>query len=342
MQARLIYTLLLLTPASSACDSSDDAADSSDAASPGGADLDELPPVELGGPVELSWACDNPELDCGGIECPTSYQRGPLTVPGHPDQAFIVDYPCDLRENERVTLVLNLHGGGSFANWQRHYFPLKDFTDERRLVVVQPQGLPHERDGSTSTRWTVDGGDDEYIRAVLDFVDEELAERVDFHRFWVVGHSNGGQYGRQIACWEEFEGRVTGHLNLSGTSNANGDFGVACDINFIFGVGDQELSLAVPEPNPVAERLGCGARSAATEIVDDVAGQIYDNSGRVMREGWGGMPAPGSTETHTYRDCDGGLVVADYVRVDKGHTEGYEPEVTAHVIERMLAAPQPN
>jgi len=49
---------------------------------------------------------------------------------------FFLDYPCDLKKGEKITFVLSLHGGGSIPNWQRHYFPLLDYTDKYRLVVA--------------------------------------------------------------------------------------------------------------------------------------------------------------------------------------------------------------
>jgi hypothetical protein len=40
-----------------------------------------------------------------------------------------------------------------------------------------------------------------------------------------------------------------------------------------------------------------------------------------------------------YPGCRGGRTVADVVRLDKGHTEGLEPQVTQKLIQLMLAAP---
>lgn len=313
-----------------------DDATGDDGAADAGVDAGDVEP-ELGDPVVMDWECNNPELDCGGIECPTSYHPGPIRLPGYENQAIIVDYPCDLREDEKVTFILNVHGAGSFANWQRHYFPAKDFVEEHRLIVAHPQALPQP----SSTRWLMDGSDDAYIKAVIAFVDEKFASRVNINRFWIVGHSNGGLYGKEIACWPELADRITGHVNLSGTSTTFDGFGVACDINFLFSRGETEVTLAAPDPNPVAERMGCDAREGPEDIVDTEAGQLYDNSGRVMREGWGGMPAPGTAQFYQYPNCDRGLIVADYVRLAKGHTEGYEPKLTAHILERVMTAPQP-
>ena len=37
-------------------------------------------------------------------------------------RTYFLDYPCDMKKGEKVTFILSLHGGGSYGNWQRHYF----------------------------------------------------------------------------------------------------------------------------------------------------------------------------------------------------------------------------
>jgi hypothetical protein len=39
-----------------------------------------------------------------------------------------------------------------------------------------------------------------------------------------------------------------------------------------------------------------------------------------------------------YRGCRDGRVVADVVRIDKGHTEGLEPKITEEIVKLMLSA----
>ena len=53
-------------------------------------------------------------------------------------RTYLLDYPCDLKAGEKVTFILNLHGGGSSGTWQRRYFPAFDFKDQLRLVVASP------------------------------------------------------------------------------------------------------------------------------------------------------------------------------------------------------------
>jgi hypothetical protein len=77
------------------------------------------------------------------------------------------------------------------------------------------------------------------------------------------------------------------------------------------------------------------------DVVDSRPGYVSDSregEARPSREGWGGAPAPGTAEVYEFPDCDNGRVVADVIRLDKGHTEGLEPNVTQRLIELMLSA----
>ena len=87
-------------------------------------------------------SCNNPEYDCpvgGDCAAQTVAQRGNQTDAAT-GRNYFLDIPCDLEAGEEVVFVLNLHGGGSIGNWQRHYFPIKDCTDEYRLIVATPSG----------------------------------------------------------------------------------------------------------------------------------------------------------------------------------------------------------
>jgi hypothetical protein len=47
---------------------------------------------------------------------------------------------------------------------------------------------------------------------------------------------------------------------------------------------------------------------------------------------------PGAAEVYEYRGCADGRLVADVVRLDKGHTEGLEPHVTEELVRLMVSA----
>jgi hypothetical protein len=65
-----------------------------------------------------------PAYHCPDTDCP-----GPmLTQPGDSVElktrrTFFLDCPADYKPGDKVNIVLSLHGYGSYANWQRNYFP---------------------------------------------------------------------------------------------------------------------------------------------------------------------------------------------------------------------------
>ncbi len=58
---------------------------------------------------------------------------------------FFLDDPDDLRPGEKLTFLLNLHGGGSVGMWQHEYFPAYLYTDKYRLVVATPSAATKSR-----------------------------------------------------------------------------------------------------------------------------------------------------------------------------------------------------
>jgi hypothetical protein len=46
----------------------------------------------------------------------------------------------------------------------------------------------------------------------------------------------------------------------------------------------------------------------------------------------------GTAEVFQYRDRKNGRIVADVVRIGKGHTEGLEPAITERLVQLMLSA----
>ncbi|MEI7932987.1 MAG: hypothetical protein WCI21_08035, partial [Alphaproteobacteria bacterium] len=54
--------------------------------------------------------------------------------------------------------------------------------------------------------------------------------------------------------------------------------------------------------------------------------------------GWGRFARPGTARVWTYPACKDGKVVADVIRLDKGHTEGYEPKILDRILGLMVSA----
>jgi len=304
-----------------------------------------------------------PVLHCPDSGCPAEVVvNGGSVVEPKTGRTFFLDYPCNLKRGQRVTFILSLHGGGSYGNWQRHYFPLLDYTDKHRLVVATPF--------SPRRVWTAD--DDGYLQNIVSLVIDELG-RENVKAFWLAGHSQGGLTSTRIICGDFFRTKVDGFLSLSGgrvggqAGRARG-FGIpaatgagqvgrgaapptglpagaltippppTCDFSHIFETGQHEIG-ALPTTSERARMYGCSAEMRRREVVDTKAGYVYD--GTRQKPGtkeWGLLPRPGKAEIFTYRNCRDKRIVADVVRLDKGHTEGLEPRITEELVKMMLSA----
>ncbi len=307
-----------------------------------------------------------PPLHCADACVPALLgELGNATEPKS-GRKFFLDYPCDLKENEKVALILSLHGAGSIGNWQRHYFPALDYKEKYRLVIATPTAansaaiFPNQ---PPVRMWTADG-DDEYLHNVVDYLLAEIG-RKNVKAFWLAGHSQGGLTANRIVCTDYFRDKVDGWLSLSGgrigpaqiapdffgpngppptLSGGGADSprpGVAslpsCDLSYIFASGELEIT-GLPTASPWAEKYGCAARQRRPDIVDSTKGYVTGASpGRPPS--WGRDARPGTAQEFVYPGCKGKKVVADVLRLDKGHTEGLEPKVTEELVRLIASAP---
>lgn len=320
-------------------------------------------PVQLAGVV-----CENPPpLHCPDANCPGELviNQGNAVEP-KTGRKFFLDYPCDLKRGEKVTFILSLHGAGSYGNWQRHYFPLMDYKEKYRLVIATPNAPPRV--------WAPT--DDEYLQNIVTLIFDELG-RQNIKAFWLVGHSQGGMTSNRIVRTDFFKDKVDGWLSLSGghlggSPGRAGSFGPpraataangtapaapggaagfaaamaalreppANEFSFVYETGQREMDdKGVPETSAWAAKYGCGARVRRADVIDSKSGYVYDSTRQnPPNPAWGLLPRPGTAEVFVYPNCKNGRVIADVVRVDKGHTEGLEPNVTEQLIKLMLSA----
>jgi hypothetical protein len=313
-------------------------------------------------------------LHCPDSSCPSDrvINPGPV-VEMKTRRTYFLDYPCDLKKGEPVTFILSLHGGGSYANWQRHYFPILDYVATHRLVVATPS--------SPTRAWSE--ADDAYLQNIVSSVVEQLGA-ANVKAFWLAGHSQGGMTSNRLIRTDFFKQRVDGWLSLSGgrlggQPGRAGSFGPPrpagapargagaaatpapptgaaatgmaaamaalrelpdADLSFIYTTGEREIDAkGVPAESEWAKKYGCGPRQGAREIVDTKAGYVYDGTRQnPPNPAWGLLPGPGKAQAMVYPGCRDGRVVADVVRLEKGHTEGLEPNVTEELVKLMLSA----
>lgn len=269
---------------------------------------------------------------------------------------FYLDDPDDLKPGEKVTFLLNLHGGGSVGAWQRAYFPAVDYKDKYRLVIATPSAATKE-----PARMWVGAADDDHLTNIVNFVFDKYGKQ-NIERFWLVGHSQGGMTSRRLLGESKFfQDRVDGWLSLSGgrigVAERAKDFAlpmppgverrmpnfppppaIDVDLSHIFTTGEYEIA-SLPATSPLAEKYGAGPRERRADIVDTQGGKIHD-TGResYSNKGWGFKPGPGTAEVFVYPNAKGGRVIADVVRLNKGHTEGLEPKVTEELIKLIVSS----
>jgi pimeloyl-ACP methyl ester carboxylesterase len=269
---------------------------------------------------------------------------------------FYLDDPDDLKPGEALTFILNLHGGGSVGAWQRAYFPAVDYKNQYRLVVATPSAATKE----PARRW-VGEADDDHLHNIVNYVFDRYGPE-NIRAFWLVGHSQGGMTSSRLLHQDSFfQARVDGWLSLSGgrigpaerSANAGPPLRAGqtpanfirpaqlgpppVEMSHIFTVGEHEIA-RLPDTSPWAEKYGAGPRERRPDIVDVEPGQIYD-TGRadISTKEWGLKPAPGTAQIWIYPGARDGRVIADVVRLNKGHTEGLEPKVTEELIRLLVS-----
>lgn len=305
-----------------------------------------------------------PVLHCPDSDCPLDRQinQGPV-VEMKTRRTYFLDYPCDLKAGEKITFILSIHGAGAYGNWQRHYFPLLDYVDKYRLVVATPNSPTHI--------WS--SVDDAYLENIVRLVVDQFGKQ-DIRAFWLAGHSQGGMTSNRLLRTAFFAERVDGWLSLSGgrlgptppipqsffdaARAAPGTMPLLtpaqlvaamaalskppdADFSFIFETGEYELGgQPLPDASTWATKYGCSARVREPDVVDTKAGYVYDplhqNPGS---DAWGHLPKPGTAKIFEYPNCNDGRIVADVIRMGKGHTEGLEPRITEQLVQLMVWAP---
>jgi polyhydroxybutyrate depolymerase len=131
----------------------------------------------------------------------------------------VVHVPPELGANEKVPLVLILHGLGSSSGAIERATDIAKFAAEKRFAWVAPDG---SRDTIGRQYWNAGGtccdfdeASVDHVSALRSFVTKTIAERpIDPKRVYFVGHSNGGFMAHRIAC--ELGDLVAGVVSISG------------------------------------------------------------------------------------------------------------------------------
>jgi pimeloyl-ACP methyl ester carboxylesterase len=320
----------------------------------------------------LGTDCNAPPVyHCPDTDCASAM----VTQPGNnvelrSRRTYFLDCPAGYKPGDKVNIVLSLHGFGSYANWQRNYAPFYDSKDKYKLVVITP-GSPtrfwseaddeylhnivddvvravgkqnvqrfilagHSQGGLTSSRLVCTP----YFRDKVDVRISLSGGRVGPTTPAGKGFANQGppvyqQDPRNPAPPAPANAGPPG--GGRGPGAAAGPPGGDCDYSFIFENGANE---SIPgETSPLATKFGCGPRRQEADVIDPKPGYVWDATRQDPgSDGWGHYPKSGRAFVYEFPNCRDGRVVADVVRLQKGHTEGLEPNVTAKLIELAVSA----
>jgi hypothetical protein len=304
--------------------------------------------------------CQNPPLEHCGADCGDAVLNdlGNAQEPKS-GRRFFLDYPCDLKSNEKVIFILNLHGAGSTANWQRHYFPLSELKEKYRLVIATPTAvtLGFVAPFPVGFRIWDSKADDRFLEDIAAFVFASFG-RDNIKAFWLAGHSQGGVTANRLVCANSFKYTVDGWLSLSGgrigavtpskpfanaqpesSEEASPEFGTAvlptCNISYIFVSGESEI-VSLPETSPWAQKYRCGARLREPDVIDAVPGYVH---GETTTDDAELHTLPHTAEVFTYPHCKRSKLVADVYRLGRDHADGLGPNVTEAITKLIVSAP---
>ncbi|CAN5226313.1 hypothetical protein BH11PSE2_BH11PSE2_17160 [soil metagenome] len=285
---------------------------------------------------------------------------------------FFLEFPC-LKAGEKVTVILNLHGAGSSGSYQHRYFPAADYMDKYKLVVITPTAAT-----AAPTRMWVAQADDQYLHDLADLVTGALGQKNVRGFWLAGHSQGGITSARIVcsAYFKDkvdgflslSGGRQGGQAQLSGNFNRAkqmpagqkadpavlppagprppapastappaADGPTTCDYSHIFDIGQYEIE-AMPEASAIADKFGCKTR-VERDVVDDKPGFVYDpGQQNPATLGWGRTARPGTAKMFVWQDCKDKRVVADVMRMDKGHTEGLEPRVSEEIVKLITSA----
>ncbi len=139
---------------------------------------------------------------------------------------YVVHVPASYRPSSSSPVVLALHGGGGFAEYQAkdEHYGLISKSEQAGFIAIFPNGYSPLRNGKFAT-WNAGtccaGARDKnvddvgFLRAVVGDLGQRL--NIDRTRVYSIGMSNGGLMSYRMAC--EAPDLVKGIMAVAGTDN---------------------------------------------------------------------------------------------------------------------------
>lgn len=116
------------------------------------------------------------------------------------ERSFLLHVPASYAGDQLVPLVLDIHGLGGTAAYQKSTSGWLAKSDEKGFLVVHPQGLTNSWNGGgcCGDSFAKQVDDEGFLRAIVDKLKQEGC--VNPKRVYATGLSNGGAVAHLLAC----------------------------------------------------------------------------------------------------------------------------------------------
>ncbi|MDH3202028.1 MAG: alpha/beta hydrolase-fold protein [Myxococcales bacterium] len=279
----------------------------------------------------MRFDCDAPDP----VNCP---EMPPSAIDAERPAQVVV--PSDYTTSTRYPLIVVLHGRGATGAANAIYLGASQRVEERQFVLVAPDGTQDTEGrlawnaGAIDSVFEPEAPDDiGYVRSLI--AEARKTYRLDGHRIYLLGTSNGGHLALDIIC--EDPASVTAVLSQAGALPAD----VPCadgtvsllsvhgteDEVVAFGGGVRESGItilsAVNLVAGFAERSGCGPLEMLANL-DLVP-----------------MPPGAETRVRSYSDCDAQAESALWVVQQAPHVPDFTDEARDLWFDWMFARARP-
>ncbi len=105
-------------------------------------------------------------------------------------RTYLLHIPAHYDMIRRAPLVIVLHGHGESAENFEKYTGMSNKADAEGFIVVYPQAQGDPSDWHTAIDGPRRRDDIAFVRAIIDLLEQKY--RIDHHRIFAAGHSNGG------------------------------------------------------------------------------------------------------------------------------------------------------
>jgi len=246
------------------------------------------------------------------LETSAQQKNETLTVDGLKRQ-FITYLPAGYSANDKLPIVISLHGRLGTAERQIKFADFRPIADKEKFIIVCPQGIDRS--------WNDGRGTPAHDKGINDikFMDELVTYILktyhgDASRVYLTGMSNGGFMSSRLAC--ELSERIAAIAVVGASMDRDAGYGPlsAMPVMYIQGTKDP----LVPFAGGAMKKGAGGEIYGHEEVLKKWA--AMDNCGKLTTTDLPIIKDDGTTVTKEEYSGPGGVKVVGYTINGGGHT----------------------